>query len=645
MPLKTWFRRRDDLFPVKSPASDAVEDCLCALRWVGTHAKEHTFDTSRIVITGGFAGGHGGFDGETFIRSFAAIREFLRNNGIVAKEQIPMRTSFGTRIPALICCMCRISIFSVWIAVLLSTSVSAQTSSTLPHLRKQGTATQLNVHGKPFLMLAGELGNSSASDLKYMAPVWPKLKAMHLNTILMPVYWELIEPKEGQFDFALVDNLIASARKNDITMVVLWFGSWKNSMSCYAPYWVKADQKRFPRARTQDGKAVEILTPFSDENRNADARAFARLMKHLREIDGEQNTVVMVQVENEIGMIPEAKDYCAEAKEAFTQQIPAELVAHLQKHKATLTDELHHAWSNSGMKTSGTWEQVFGTGLSTDEIFMAWHFARYTNSVAQAGQKEYRLPMYVNAALIRPNYRPGQYPSAGPLPHLMDIWKAAAPQIDFLSPDIYFPDFAGWLGKYNRDGNAVFVPEVDRHQSVTNAFYAIGRHNSMGYSPFSIENVDNPENSQFRQGYDILHQLTPLILGHQGTGTMSGFLLDSAAQTAQIQLGDYVFMVRHEATWPYAPRTEGPTPRFGGLIIMLAKDEFVIAGSGVLVTFRPSSGGSAIAGIAAMEEGGFGDGKWVAGRRLNGDEDHQGRHLWLPGGQYGIQKVKLYTYE
>ncbi len=523
-------------------------------------------------------------------------------------------------------------------------SVHPQSTSALPHLKKQGTATQLIVRNTPFLMLGGELGNSSASDIRYMAPIWPKLKAMHVNTILMPVYWELIEPKEGQFDFALVDGLIAAARTNDVKIVVLWFGSWKNSMSCYAPEWVKTDQKRFPRSRTNNGRAVEILTPFSDANRNADAKAFAALMKHLRAIDGEQNTVVMIQVENEIGMIPDARDYCTEAEEAFGRQVPEELLAYLQKNKNTLTEELQQAWNGTGMKPSGPWEQVFGKGLQTDEIFMAWHFARYTNYVTQAGKKEYPLPMFVNAALIRPNYKPGQYPSAGPLPHLMDVWRAGAPHIDFLAPDIYFPNFAEWLGKYDRGGNAVFVPEVDRRQSITNAFYALGRHNAMGYSPFSIESVDDPGNSQFNKGYEILHQLTPLILEHQGTGTMTGFLLDSAAQTAEITLGDYIFTVKHEYTWPYATRAEGATPRFGGMIIMTAKDEFAIAGSGVVVTFQSSSGKEVIAGIASMEEGAFVNGKWVAGRRMNGDEDHQGRHLHLPGGAYGIQKVKLYTY-
>ena len=534
---------------------------------------------------------------------------------------------------------------SLWILFIGVRSIQAQNTSVLPHLRKQGTATQLIVHDKPFLMLGGELGNSSASNLKYMASIWPKLRAMHLNTILVPVYWELVEPEEGKFDFTLVDSLVYSARQHDLKMVILWFGSWKNSMSCYAPYWVKTNQERFPRSRTESGKALEILTPFNNENRNADAKVFANLMKHLRAMDGKENTVVMVQVENEIGMIPEARDYCAGAEAAFKGEVPVELMAYLRKNKDSLTAELSQAWHNSGMKTSGTWEEVFGQSLQTDEIFIAWYFAKYTNDVAEAGKKEYPLPMYVNAALIRPHYKPGQYPSAGPLPHLMDVWRVAAPQIDFLAPDIYFKNFAEWLGKYDRAGNAIFIPEVDRRQSVTNAFYAIARHNAMGYNPFSIESAPDPESNQFNKGYDILRQLTPLILEHQGKGTMAGFLLDSTSQIAQNKLGGYTFTVKHEYTWPYAARGEGETPRVGGMIIMVADDEFYITGSGVVVTFQSSEDDGTIVGIASMDEGAFVNGKWVAGRRMNGDQDHQGRHMHLPGGEYGIQKVKLYKYK
>ena len=512
-----------------------------------------------------------------------------------------------------------------------------------PYLKKQGTAVQLIVHGKPFLILGGELGNSSPSNMEYMANIWQKLKTMRLNTILVPVYWELIEPQEGCYDFTLVDSIIYQARRNDFKIVPLWFGSWKNSMSCYTPYWVKTNQKRFPRSRTSDGKSAEILTPFSNENRNADAKAFAEFMKHLRIVDEKENTAVIIQVENEIGMIPDARDYCAEA--AFGSEVPVELMTYLQKNKDFLTEELLSAWNNSGMKTSGTWEEIFGKGLQTDEIFMAWYFSTYTNLAAEAGKKEYQLPMFVNAALIRPNSKPGQYPSAGPLPHLFDIWHAGAPKIDILAPDIYFKNFSDWIGRYDRSGNPIFIPEADRNQSITNAFFAFARHNAIGYSPFSIENSANPESNQFNRGYNILEQLAPLILEHQGRRTMTGFLLDSAEQTAQVTMGEYIFNIKHEYTWPYAERLDNEKSRFGGMIIKVKEDEFYIAGSGIIITFQSSSNDGTIAGIACIDEGAFKDGNWIAGRRLNGDESHQGRHMYLPGKEFGIQKVKLYKYK
>ena len=177
-------------------------------------------------------------------------------------------------------------------------SAGATQQPPIPHLRKQGTATQLVVGGKPFLVLGGELGNSTSSSLEYMAPIWQKLVSLNLNTVLAPVYWELTEPDEGSFDFSLVDGLLLEARKHQLRLVLLWFGSWKNSMSCYAPSWVKTNQKRFPRSQDKRGLGMEILSPFSQENAEADARAFAALMSHLRQVDGRDNTVIMVQVEN-----------------------------------------------------------------------------------------------------------------------------------------------------------------------------------------------------------------------------------------------------------------------------------------------------------------------------------------------------------
>jgi beta-galactosidase GanA len=511
-----------------------------------------------------------------------------------------------------------------------------------PYLRKQGAATQLIVDDKPFLVLAGELGNSSSSNLEYMAPVWPKLVSLKLNTVLIPVYWELIEPTEGKFDFSLIDGLIQEARKHNLRLVPLWFASWKNSMSCYAPAWVKTDQRRFPRSQESKGNGMEILSPFSKENVEADARAFAAFMRHLHEVDANHHTVIMVQVENEIGMIPDSRDRSSIANELFNQPVPTDLMKYLQQHKDQLIPEFRDVWAANNFKAEGKWEEIFGPGPATDEIFMAWYFARYVNRVTEVGKNEYRLPMFVNAALIRPGYQPGQYPSAGPLPHLMDVWRAGAPSIDFLSPDIYFQNFAEWARKFHRSGNPLFIPEAmpGPFDSV-NALYAIAQHDAIGFSPFSIDSLDAETSTALTESYELLTQLAPLVLAHQGKGVMAGLLPEGAEQRLpqQLRLGNYILNVSFD--WP---TNEAKSALSGGLVIAIGEGEYVFAGIGLTVTFEAIGPGEPLAGLLSVEEGKYVNGQWLPGRRLNGDQTHQGRHLRLVPGKFGIQRIKLYRY-
>lgn len=526
-----------------------------------------------------------------------------------------------------------------------------------PYLRRQGTATQLVVQGRPFLVRGGELGNSSSSSLEYMRPVWPKLAAMKLNTVVIPVYWELIEPSEGKFDFQLVDGLLRDARQHGLKLVPLWFASWKNSMSTYAPAWVKRDQQRFPRSQDRAGRGIEILSTFSRENMEADGRAFAALMRHLREVDARDQTVIMVQVENEIGMIPDARDRSPVADKLYNGPVPAELISYLEKNKETLQPELRAAWGAAGWKTRGTWEEVFGRGIATEEIFMAWYFARYTERVTELGKAEYKLPMFVNAALIRPGYQPGQYPSAGPLPHLLDVWRAAAPQIDFLSPDIYFPNFIEWARRYQVSGNPLFIPEVQfGPQNSVQALYVFGRHDAIGFSPFSIESATGAAAELLTAGYELVEQLTPLIVEHQGKGEMVGLLPETSEPQRvpqRVRLSGYALNVTYErptaappaqanpGAAPFAQTSDAPT---GGLVIAVGPDEFVVAGTGLVIVFEADSPGEQNVGILSAQEGKYVNGQWTPGRWLNGDQTHQGRHIRMPSGRFDIQRIKLYRY-
>jgi len=528
-------------------------------------------------------------------------------------------------------------------------------ADSLPQLRRQGTATQLIVDGRPFLIRGGELGNSSASNPAYLRPFWPKFAELHMNTVLAPIYWELVEPQEGRFDFSALDQLVADARANRMRLVLLWFGSWKNSMSCYAPAWVKRDPQRFPRAMDKDGTRQEMLSPFSAANRDTDARAFAAVQKHLREIDGTAHTVLMIQVENEIGMIPTARDRSPEADRAFASAVPAELMAYLAAHRAELAPELRATWLGAGERANGTWSEVFGPGPAGEEIFIAWHFALYTEAVAAAGKKEYPLPMFVNAALVRPGHQPGQYPSGGPLPHLVDVWRAAAPSLDFLAPDIYFQNFAEWTRRYQRSGNPLFVPEAMRGPDASvNGLYAFGAHDAIGFSPFGIESIGEAAAKQLAASYDLVSQLEPLLVGLQGKGMTAGLLSEGPEQRQpqEVRLNGYVLLASFEQGAPPAladgvilPTGAAATqpPPSGGLILATAPDEFVVAGTAVTITFASSVAGKR-AGILGAEEGRFVAGRWENSRWLNGDETHQGRHIRLEPGRFSMQRFRLYSY-
>lgn len=545
------------------------------------------------------------------------------------------------------------------------------------HLLKQGSATQMVVDGKPFLILGGELGNSSAACPTDIERIFPKLQRMGLNTVLVPAYWDLTEPQEGAFDFALTDKVIAQARQNGLKVIFLWFGAWKNSMSCYAPLWFKKDYKKYPRAYTQKGKPLEIASAFSENVLQADKRAFSRWMEHIAEVDKETGTVIMVQIENEIGMLEDARDYSREANALFSAPVPAELMTYLQKNKKNLHPQMLQKWGKQGYKKQGTWEEVFGADLYTDELFMAWHYARYVEKLAQSARSIYNIPLYVNAAMNSRNRKPGEYPSAGPLAHLIDIWHCGAPSIDLLAPDLYDNGFTEWVARYSLPNNPLFIPEIKlTDNNGVRAFYIFGEHDALGISPFSIEDGPDSPDAPLVKSYRTLNEMMTLITKHQGKDVMKGLLFDQENQERILYQDDLKLTCRHFFTLPWDPRArDGSTwPEGGGILLKLAPDEYIVAGSGIVIEFekateqqdrvqtlgedgfaqtggeREKTGDKVMwkgsrCGIGSVDEVKVNpDGTLNYIRRLNGDQDHQGRHVRISVGQFSILHVKLYEY-
>ena len=568
----------------------------------------------------------------------------------------------------------------ILLVLIIGSLICIQAPAQRSRLQQQGTATQLLVNDKPFLILGGELGNSSASCAEDIERIFPKLERMGLNTVLVPAYWDLTEPVEGQFDFSLTDKVIDQARKNHLKVIFLWFGAWKNSMSCYAPLWFKENYKKYPRSYTENGKPLDIASAFSEEVFKADNRAFSQWMKHIASIDKEEGTVIMIQIENEIGMLESARDHSALASKAFHAPVPEEFVSYLQKNKNRLHPQMLKKWGSQGYKTAGNWQEMFGSDIYTDEIFMAYHYAKYVERMAQTARSIYNVPLYVNAAMNSRGRKPGEYPSAGPLAHLIDAWHCGAPSINILAPDLYDNGFIDWVAQYHLHNNPLFIPEIKLTENDgVRAFYIFAEHDAIGISPFSIEDgSDNPDN-MLVAGYRHLNELMPLLTQYQGKGVMKGLLFDQQNKERILEMDDLVLTCRHNFTLPWDPRaTDGSTwPEGGGIILRINKNEYIIAGNGIVVEFAKKSEKAMDVTPKALGEDGFAqagskekttmktqqwkgsrcgigsvdevkvnkDGSFSFVRRLNGDQDHQGRHVRISVGDFKTLHVKLYEYK
>jgi beta-galactosidase GanA len=530
----------------------------------------------------------------------------------------------------------------------------------IPYLKEEQGKKILMVHEEPFIMLSGEVHNSSSSSATYMEKVWDKAENLGLNSILLPVTWEMVEPQEGEFDFSLVDSLIEQARERGKRLGFLWFGAWKNAQCYYAPAWVKKDTDRFKRAQVVKGQNFTYLKDFHgmsystlsylcEATNEADSKAFQAFMSHLKEVDEKENTVVMVQVENECGLQGSARENSIEADFLFEAEVPQHFVDYMKSCTSSMAEDVRI--SVEGGANKGSWKEVFGE--NAEEIFSAYHVAAYVNRVAKAGKDVYPLPMAANCWLDK-GQKAGMYPSGGPVARMMEVWKYVAPSIDIIAPDIYVSNFCGICDEYVKLNNPLFIPETATHSYAgPRQVYVVGHYHALGFAPFGFEDmgeafsamdsylfgvdtsdpaVRTPQNvEEYRWFTTTLNNLMPELTKKYGTNDLQAVSVERKENDTML-FGEYGFKIMMDL--PILSRKDGVC-----LILKVAEDEFYIIANGCAVIPFSSNQQMPFVGIDSLEDGEFKDGVWNMHRRLNGDEVAIMRYE-----EPTLLKLKLYHY-
>lgn len=540
------------------------------------------------------------------------------------------------------------------VLALAASGVAVAAAPPLPQLVHKDGRHALMVDGAPFVMLGAQAHNSSNYPAA-LKKVWPAVKDMHANTLEIPVAWEQIEPVEGKFDFSYVDTLVAEARKNKVRLVLLWFATWKNTNPQYSPEWVKFDNQRFPRMLDKDGKVNYCMSPFGEETLKADKKAFVALMTHIKKIDEAHRTVIMMQVQNEVGTYGLVRDYGPKAQAAFAQPVPQ---AVLERQKSPVK-----------LAASGTWSEVYGD--YAEQYFHTWAIASYIGDIARAGRAVYNLPMYVNNALRDP-LEPlapwkGNFASGGPTWDVIDIYKAAAPAIDFAAPDIYMPQsakFTSTLDRFQRPDNPLMVPELGNAATYARYTYQVLGRGALGFAPFGIDYADYsnfPLGSKltdktmvepFGSIYAVFRPMERQWARWAFEGRTYG-VAESDERTEQtMPMKNWTATVSFRQ-WRFGEKHWNPeikdepanteNPGGGVAIAQIAENEFIVIGQQARLRLAgASSNEGKPTMLARVEEGSFdASGKWIMERNWNGDQVDYG--INLPAKPI-VLKIRIGTY-
>lgn len=438
---------------------------------------------------------------------------------------------------------------------------------------------RLVVDNEDFLILGLQWACNSCFDEETMGPLFEQAKKIGANTAVLPVYWSQLEPQPGKFDFSILDYEISMCRKYDLKLIPLWFASYKNAECCYAPHDIRTDPSYRKVIRKDGSVQSACLCPTGEDALKRDITAIRELALHLKEIDAEQNTVIMLQIENEPGIMGTDRCHCSVCDTLFD-------------------------------------------GSESPEMFTARCIARYVNTVAGAAKEVYPLPTYANVWLSAsvadvPGF---SYPAGGAVKNMLDIWLSESNNLDMIAPDIYqhsYLSFKAICEHYARENNPLYIAETSSGLSGRvdkNAFYAIGCHGAIGFDPWSID-IPFPDQSDaplvhpldgtwgpqayaLRDSYKSIADAMLAITDAVGTDRIAVFVQEDGESGTSFMLGGVAFCVNYE----------GGTR---GMVIHLGENQFIALGKGYRIQPRkPSPDGRALP-VEELHRGRFESSKWL----------------------------------
>ena len=525
-------------------------------------------------------------------------------------------------------------------------------------------------NGEPIYVLGLQSHNSSNGAWELIDKSIQAVKLYHGNTLEVPVYWFQVEPEEGKFDLSVVEGLIKRVRDNGLYLVILWFGFSKNAGNTYLPEWAKEDAERFWSAVGPDGCAVPIVSPNCDAVYEADKKAFMALMQCIKNFDEKERTVIAVQVENELGLYNIDRCYSKKAQAEFDKGVPKELEG------ITLED-------SGAKRNDNSWYGKFGR--HAHEAFSAWHFGCGVEKIAAAGKSIYpNMPLFANTMIgeIRMEVAGHSYSSGSPVGRVLDIWKAAAPSLSLIAPDIYQRFRSGYhriCRTYKRKNNPLFITETGTMGDgfASHIIHAAVDYAALGICGFGAESTLDadmklhPEAKKVAASMDIIKSMSPVLLKYGGTDKL--FCLSQE----EFQAHEYIKREKYHIQFNFSSETPSQRPpgfprSFGtnlpvtnlgakdpdyyvqrGRAIVFEKDpyDFYLAGIGVAARFllrtevgdkfpviiNQSRSATEVAALT-IEEGHFTkDCEWVCDFKRRGDELNPGALLY-PG---MVLRVKL----